>query len=352
MDDLERLLLPVDEGLFALPEGDILVLNARAGPGLARLPRARLRCEQGFRPDHDALAALGIDVLPARDGPAAAAFVLLARSRTASLGLVARALRALPPGGLLLVSGTKTDGAEGIAKTLRTALPVEGVLSKAHGKVLWLARPDPLPPEVAGWEAAARPRPNPAGFLTAPGMFSEAHPDPGSQALAARLAGALSGRVADLGAGWGWLAHAALAANPGIADLLLVEADHAALEAARANVADPRARFLWADATTLSARDGPFDHVVTNPPFHQGRAAEPALGEAFLAAAARLLGREGRLHLVANRQLPYEAPLARLFAEVSAEPAEGGYKLIRAARPKPPARPPRPPPPAPRRRSR
>ena len=91
------------------------------------------------------------------------------------------------------------------------ALPLDGAFVKAHGRVFWLTRPETLPAAVAAWARDAAPRPNAEGFLTAPGMFSPEHADPGSRRLAAALAGRLSGRVADLGAGWGWLAQAALA---------------------------------------------------------------------------------------------------------------------------------------------
>ncbi|MDT9081655.1 methyltransferase, partial [Escherichia coli] len=77
---------------------------------------------------------------------------------------------------------------------------------------------------------------------------------------------------------------------------------------------DPRARFTWADAT--QGRPGPFDAVVMNPPFHNGRAADPALGLAFIRAAAHALTPSGTLWMVANRHLPYEAALREAFREV------------------------------------
>ena len=90
----------------------------------------------------------------------------------------------------------------------------------------------------------------------------------------------------------------------------------AALDLARANLErlrDPSRAvafgFHWHDvATGLPAR---YDFIVSNPPFHQGRADEPDLGRAFIAAAAAALKPGGRLWLVANRHLPYEAVLAR-----------------------------------------
>ncbi|HEU0221519.1 MAG TPA: methyltransferase, partial [Paracoccaceae bacterium] len=180
----------------------------------------------------------------------------------------------------------------------------------------------------------AAPRRNAEGFLTAPGMFSHDHADQGSVLLAAALAGRLAGRVADLGAGYGWLASQLLRTNQAVSALDLFEADHAALAAAEVNVTDPRARFLWADVARLGASIGPFDHVITNPPVHAGRALEPELGLAFLAAGQRLLARAGTLHVVANRQLPYEAALERLFAEWEIREETSAFKILAAHRPR------------------
>ncbi|WP_118134246.1 class I SAM-dependent methyltransferase [Oceanicella sp. SM1341] len=336
MTDLDRLVLPVADGTVALPDGPMLFLNARSGPGLAALGPERLRCEQGFRPEHDALA--GVSVAPrVEGGDFASAAVLVTRNRAETLGLVARALGALPEGGLLIVSGAKTDGVDSILSRVKSALPVEGGLSKGHGRTFWLTRPADLPEAVSAWAAEAAPRRNGGDFLTAPGMFSHDHPDAGSELLAATLAEqkkGLKGRVADLGAGYGWLSAAVLAAHPDIRSLALYEADHAALEAARTNVTDPRASFHWADATGLGKRDGPFDVVITNPPFHTGRAAEPALGQAFIAAAARVLTPGGRLWLVANRQLPYEAALDQVFVERETVANAGGFKVMTGFRPR------------------
>ncbi len=162
-------------------------------------------------------------------------------------------------------------------------------------------------------------------------MFSAEKVDHGSGLLAAALPERLPASITDLGAGWGWLA-AKILARPGVEVLHLVEADCAALDCARRNVTDPRARFHWEDATRFRP-EAPVDAVVMNPPFHVGRAADPALGAAFIAAAASMLAPAGRLWMVANRHLPYEAVLARHFREVAEIGGDSGFKLLMAARP-------------------
>ncbi|HEX7769794.1 MAG TPA: methyltransferase, partial [Dokdonella sp.] len=70
------------------------------------------------------------------------------------------------------------------------------------------------------------------------------------------------------------------------------------------------------------------------PPFHQGRADQPELGQAFIAAAAAALHDDGELHLVANRHLPYEAALATRFADVRRVAGQDGFKLFTARGPR------------------
>ncbi len=177
-----------------------------------------------------------------------------------------------------------------------------------------------------------RPAPGPEGFVTTAGVFSADRIDRGSALLAAGLPDRLGRRVADLGAGWGYLS-AEILKRPDVGELHLVEAEHAALECARRNIGDARARFHWADATRFTAPH-PLDAVVMNPPFHTGRAANPGLGRAFVAAAARLLAPRGRLWMVANRHLPYEAALTLHFDEITGIGGDGGFKLLKAARPR------------------
>jgi 16S rRNA (guanine1207-N2)-methyltransferase len=316
------------------------VVVRATSPALAEvLPPARLLFEASFRPTHDLLAAAGLRVTPRAEGPAAMAVVTLGRARAENLGAVARALEMLPPGATLALDGARTDGIDSLARQVGAIVPLAGTFSKAHGKVVWLQRPEVLPAGIAGWAAAAAPSRNAAGFVTAPGLFSPDAPDPGSRRLADAFAGRLKGRVADLGAGWGWLAAAALDRCPGVTAIDLYEAEARALDAARLNVIDARAAFHWADVRTLR-RDGPgHDAVIANPPFHHGRAAEPDLGVGFIAAAARMAKPSGRLWLVANRQLPYEAAVDAAFKRWEKLAEDGGYKVIAADRPRDARRP-------------
>ncbi len=318
-----RLTLALDTGALGLPEeGRIAVYRPRLGDDLTPLPQDRVTVLTGFKPDHDHFART-YSVTPA--APYAAALVCLPRSREAARGLIAQAAAEVAVGGLVVVDGQKTDGIDTALKDLRGRVDLSESLSKAHGKLAsFVAGPD-----LSDWLAQPR---DIGGFQTLPGVFSADGPDRGSELLAAALPAKLAGKVADLGAGWGFLARAVLA-HPGVKSLELVEAEADALACARANVTDDRARFHWADVASFRP-EALMDVVVMNPPFHSGRDADPGLGAAFIQAARRMLAPNGALWLVANRHLPYDSVLTDAFLEHKEVGGDRSFRVIHAIKPR------------------
>ncbi len=313
-----RISLARDSGALDLPDGPVAVFSPPAGYDLSTLPRERVTVVSHFAPDVAHWTAAGYSVT--REAPrAATAIVVLPRSKDAARALIAEAAACAP---LVLVDGQKHDGIDSVLKAVKARVTPGGVISKAHGKLFWISGGD-----FADWAAADRAV---DGFVTRAGVFSADGPDKGSLALAVALP-PLKGRVADLGAGWGFLARHILASEA-VTHLDLVEADAVALDCARRNITDPRAAFHWADATSFQP-DQPYDVVVSNPPFHVGRAGDPGLGQAFIAAARRILTPQGSFWMVANRHLPYEEALGRAFAHVEEVGGTPGFKVIHATRP-------------------
>jgi 16S rRNA (guanine1207-N2)-methyltransferase len=321
-----RLDLALHSGAFALPAtGRIAVWRPVMGDDLGALARDRVTMLTGFKPDHDHFAGLGFAVTPSP--PYAAGMVCLPRAKALTHALVWQAMTQVSPGGPVLLDGQKTDGIDSLIKDLRAAGVTLGEpQSKAHGKFVTLAAGQALPGDWVGAPHAVE-----DGFWTAPGVFSAEGADAGSVLLAAHLPEVLPSRVADLGAGWGYLTRAILA-KKGVKVLDAVEAEAAALDCARRAVDDPRVSWHWADARTFRPVSL-WGAVVMNPPFHTGRAAEPDLGLAFIAAAHRGLAPDGQLWMVANRQLPYEKALASLFRKVQTLAQGPVHKVIHAAGP-------------------
>lgn len=331
---LEVLLLPFASGALHWPgEGGALFLRARDGWPLHRQPLPGLVCEQTFKPAFDALRRSGLDVRE-HTGDARFPLVLLLppRQREEARALFARAMDRVGEGGIVLACMPNDEGAKsGEADLARIAGPVH-VLSKQHCRVFWSGPlQGPVDAELAAqWRALDAPRPVVDGrFLSRPGLFAWDRIDAASALLAEHLPRDLAGRVADLGAGYGYLAAEVLARCPGVTALDLYEAEARALELARCNVAtdDAEVGFHWHDVTTGLPRR--YDAIVSNPPFHaQGRAGRPDIGRAFIAAAADALNPGGRLWLVANRHLPYEAVLDASFGRVRTVAQQAGFKVV------------------------
>lgn len=365
---LETLFLPFSEGRLAWPEDKVLFLRARDGWPLHRQPTAGLVCEQTFKPEADALQRSGLIVC--NDGALEDAGVaggngvehasstryplvllLPPRQRDESRALMARAVAACAPGGRVLACVANNEGAKSAEDDLRRIAGSVSTLTKNKCRVFWtgplhVPSPDPAAPAtpsvplaaelVREWRQLDRIRPIADGrLLSRPGVFAWDRIDAASALLAECLPADLSGRAADLGAGIGYLGLELLHRCSAITALDLYEAEARALELARRNLLPHAGRvelgFHWHDVTTgLPAQ---YDVVVTNPPFHgQGRADRPDIGRRFIAAAANALRPGGRLWLVANRHLPYEAVLQEHFSQVRTVATRDGFKVVEAVR--------------------
>lgn len=337
---LAALCVPFDTGVLPLPaDGRALFLRARAGVYLRELAQPGWLCEQSFLLFADELARCGLRVgEPAEGETFPLVLVLPPRQRDEARALFARALDRLAPGGTLVASMAKAEGAKsGEADLARLAGAVSN-LSKHHCRVFWSApQPDAVDRALQDeWRALDAPRETADGWWSRPGLFAWDRVDRASALLAAHFPEDLHGRMADLGAGYGYLSTQLIERCPRLAALDMYEAEGRALEPLRRNVANAVAKsghglhmnVHWYDVTRgLLDR---YDVIVSNPPFHLGRADLPELGRAFITSAADALTKQGRLLIVANRHLPYEALLAARFAEVRQLALQDGFKVIEA----------------------
>ncbi|SEB66938.1 16S rRNA m(2)G 1207 methyltransferase [Nitratireductor aquibiodomus] len=314
---LATLLFPFERGLIDPPGGGERVLFLGA-PGALHLPAdfaGDMAAVQGYRPDYLALQRAGLSVTPEPEGEGYdLALVLLGRHRRENEQRLVEALKRTRPGARIAAACAKKDGGGSVRRRMVELLDLEDHASKHHGVVFWLRRPDAIETVLAALDA---PESVADGYITAAGGFSDDGIDPGSALLVECLPDNLSGAVADFAAGWGYLSVAASERAPGVKSIDLYEAHHASLEAARRNMAarapQMPARFFWQDLLGEPVNER-YDVILMNPPFHRSRAAEPDMGHAMIAAAAKALKPRGRLFLVANRQLPYEESLQKHFA--------------------------------------
>ena len=245
---------------------------------------------------------------------------------------LAHALRALRPGGMLTALAPKDRGGARLRGELKAFGCTAEETAKRHHRICVVQRPVVVTGLDAALAAGALQQVAALGLWSQPGVFSWDRIDPGSALLLAHLP-PLAGRGADLGAGLGVLARRVLE-SPNVTALMLVDIDRRAVAAARRNVEDPRAAFVWADvrAADPGVEAATLDFVVMNPPFHDAGAEDRALGQAFIRRAAALLRRGGVCWLTANRHLPYEKVLGECFAQCAVRAEAAGYKIVEAKR--------------------
>lgn len=347
---LETLLLPFAEGQLQWPADGVLFLGARAGWPLLQMPGEGLVCEQGFKPEADALEQAGLTVrhhaMEGEDRRYPLVMILPSRQREEARSLLARAVQAVAPGGRVLACVSNNQGAKSAQADLSRLVGPVGHLSKHKCRAFWSA---PLQLDGEGstvdrallqqWSSLDQPRPVAGGrFLSRPGVFAWDRIDPASALLAEHFPADLGGHAADLGAGFGYLSVELLERCPGIRQLDVYEADRRALELARTNL-DPMtaqrtpalvADYQWHDVSA-GVGDARYDVIVTNPPFHtRGGIDRPDIGRSFIAVAARALKPGGQLWLVANRHLPYESVLDESFGSVRIVAQRDGFKVVHA----------------------
>jgi len=286
-----------------------LFLAAKPHPQLA--PHPGIVGWQPIKPLADRWEHAGFERIDHPSGSWPLVMLLPGKSRDETLASFAAAHDLLEPGGRLVAAMPNTAGAGRFEKELARASGGVSSLQKHKCRAFHTTLDAPWNATVlAEWRRLGAPRQLPEGFTTRAGIFSADGIDPGSAFLAAHLPAHLRGRVADLGAGWGFLSREILNRCPAVTQIDLYEADARALDCARENVrptSDAEVRFHWHDVTT--GVPGDYDAVVMNPPFHTGQATDVGLGRAFIQRAVAALKRGGKLLLVANRQLPYEAEL-------------------------------------------
>jgi 16S rRNA (guanine1207-N2)-methyltransferase len=112
-----------------------------------------------------------------------------------------------------------------------------------------------------------------------------------------------------------------------------VDADLRAVRSARrtleANGVDS-GEVLLSDGVSQVVDGDPFDVVITNPPFHQGREVDYQVAHQFVRDSREVLRSGGRLFLVSNRFVDYEDLIRETFGCVATACADRRYHVLTA----------------------
>ena len=168
---------------------------------------------------------------------------------------------------------------------------------------------------------------NELAFVTDAGVFSRDGLDRGTEVLLEALP-VLSGRVLDLGCGWGAVGVALGKKYPGL-EIVMTDINRRAVELARRNLAGNGVRAEVVQGDGFAAVEGEFDAIVTNPPIRAGKAVIYGL----FSDARRYLKPDGALYIVIRKQQGAPSALKYLreiYAEAEVIDRGSGFHVIRA----------------------
>jgi 16S rRNA (guanine1207-N2)-methyltransferase len=260
----------------------------------------------------------------------------LGKGTAALHGAVTEAWRLLREGGSLFLAGHTREGIKSLAKRTEGHFGNQEQLGlKSSCRLLRYVKKaapgsDPIPDP--GYFASVPldlnlPDHGAISYLSKPGLFSYRTTDPGTALLARHLDTMPGLRVLDLGCGSGVLSLAAF--RLGAAHVTAVDASAAAVSVAARNLKQAVVPCEIRCADLADGIAGPFDVILSNPPFHQGAETDYGLPSRVLDAARERLAPGGKLYLVANQFLDYPAQAAARFRLCETLAREQGYKVYR-----------------------
>ena len=167
-------------------------------------------------------------------------------------------------------------------------------------------------------------------LVTDAGVFSRGELDNGTRILLDALPEALSGRILDLGCGWGPVGICVGLENPG-AQIVFSDVNERALALTQKNAASYHVNGEFVQSDGFANIEGSFDCVITNPPIRTGK---QVIYQMFADAQQRLT-EGGELYIVIRKQQGAESAkkyLQTLFPDVSVIDKSGGYWIIRCVK--------------------
>ena len=292
----------------------------------------------------EVLLGHGANALPAGTRAGSVA-IRVPQERIALLQLLVDAFRMLEVGGRCYIAGATNEGIKTAANTIEKLFGNARVLSRESShRVISAVKRSLEPASTDGLdnpylnadvfhELHATLRGTPVTMYSRPGVFSWDHLDEATAILADAMQVHPGNTILDLGCGFGALGVAAASLSKGARITMLdadVEAVRSAARSADANAVE-NYRAITSDIASAVLGEQ-FDVVVTNPPFHVGKATDLDVPKQFIADAWDVLGAGGRLFLVANRTLPYEQVVKHRFGNVSNVHDGPRFKVLSAER--------------------
>jgi 16S rRNA (guanine1207-N2)-methyltransferase len=291
---------------------------------------------------HNARVWPAISVLPGRAGSFEMVVLETPNDRKLARRWLVEAHDALVVGGELYLAGANDQGIRSIVADAGGLFGNVAVLGYKRGQRVARAQKVGEQPADAAWAVApgiapgtwhefiAELRGQELRLRSLPGIFAYDRLDAGTRLLLETITAPVGARVLDIGCGYGVIG--VLAGKLGAAHVDLVDVNLLAVAAATENIAlntIDGARAFASDGVP-HGQAGRYDLVLTNPPFHVGKAVDYMIAQAFIAQTRRALKPGGQLVLVANQFIRYDQVLNSAFERVVCLAETRSYRVWQA----------------------
>ena len=271
------------------------------------------------------------------------ALLPLPKGRRFARLLLLQMFNTLKNGGKLYLAGPNRGGIKSVISDAEKLFEPAGILAyKGGNRIALLQKDNQASPLHAIYQEPGIPpqtyrtfqvNVNQESFTvcTRPGVFSWKSLDAGTRMLLKTVKIRESDHVLDLGCGYGVIGiYAARKATKGFATF--VDVNVLAYECARQSLKEngiERAKVMLGDVLPPT-QNGTFSLILSNPPFHTGHAVARNTARAFIHRAFQALGPQGRLAIVANRFLPYDDTIEKVFGSVNILRRTSRYHVMEA----------------------
>ncbi len=289
---------------------------------------------------------LQIEPPVANDRPVEGVVIAVTPKRDLARRWLLMAWHVLADEGRLFIAGAN---AEGIRPVIRDAAKLFGpamredfrsrqriAMFAANGRVgeqpAWASKPGVEP---GTWEQfTLEVTGNSIPIVTQAGVFAGGRVDAGTRLLLEALPDRLAGSVLDAGCGAGAIGIVASLLGADVVDM--TDVNLLAVQAAQENI---RRLGLFgcracAGDVYSAVEDERYGLIVSNPPFHRGKAIDLSIADRLIDEAPDHLEPGGSLLVVANAFLAYGKRMERVFSRVETVAAMRQYHVLQASGPR------------------
>jgi 16S rRNA (guanine1207-N2)-methyltransferase len=266
------------------------------------------------------------------------------KGRAVTRRLILEAHAALKIGGTLYLAGANDEGIQSIADDIKKVFENVSTLKYKKGNRAISANKISNEFEEANWTQEPGVKPGTwfefdvtidqntnVHICSLPGVFSYDRIDNGTKLLLSTLSIPKNAKVLDVGCGYGVLGITAAIRGAGQVDM--IDVNTIAIKSATQNIiinGTRNARVFPSDAL-YDVSQNKYDVVITNPPFHVGKAIDYTMAGAFIEGARKIINPGGSFVLVANKFLKYERILDTVFDKIERIADNGRYKVLRSS---------------------